>query len=170
MFIIIGVDIILKFLFKISLPLFKIFFALFFIYMGLSILLGRNMFGSKNCRWQEASDMFGEFTSSYSERVLEKENISVIFGSKSVDLTGMKIKEGRAYIKADCVFGQLKIKLDPQMPVRIYGSSAFGQVTLPDNNKSVFGSNKYESENLDTGKPYLELEVSAVFGETVVIR
>jgi predicted membrane protein len=169
LFVIIGLDIILRFLFKISLPLFKIFIALFFIYIGITMLVGKPFFNFKRC-CPESTDVFGEFSCSLRDREIDRDHISVVFGSKNVDLTGVRIKGARACIKADCVFGQMKIKLDPQVPVRIFASSAFGQVILPENNRVSFGNGKYESENLSPDKPYLELEVSAVFGETVVLK
>ena len=169
LFIIIGLDIILRFFFKISIPLMKILFAFFFIYLGISILVGRPLFGTFCCHNKgENTDAFGEYSYSLKDKEISKEKISVIFGSKKVDLSGMKVKGRKASIKIECIFGEMKVRLDKDIPVCISGSSAFGQLVLPGNDKVSFGSNKYRSENFSEDMPYIDMDASVVFGELVI--
>lgn len=160
LFIILGLDIILRFFFKISIPLMKILFAFFFIYLGISILLGRPLFGTFRCHSKGANaDAFGEYSCSLKGKKISKEKISVLFGSKKVDLSGMKIEGKKASIKVECIFGEMKVRLDKDIPVIISGSSAFGQLILPENNRISFGNNKYKSKKFSKSKPYIDIGI-----------
>lgn len=161
LFIILGLDIILRFFFKISIPLMKILFAFFFIYLGVSILVGRPLFGTFYCHTRgENADAFGEYSYNLKDKEISKEKISVIFGSKRVDLSGMKVKGKKASIKVECIFGEMKVRLDKDIPIRISGSSAFGQLVLPGNNRISFGSNKYSSKNFSEDIPYIDMDAA----------
>lgn len=164
-FILIGLEILLKLFFHISLPLFRILFALLFIYLGVCMLTGRRVFwGTHAGCCGNKSEVFGSYNENYKDKETSGGRVSIVFGEKNLDLTGLKIKGEKASFKLDCVFGDIKVTLDKGIPVRITGNSAFGLVELPGSNKVAFGENKYESPGFTAGKPYIEINASAVFG------
>jgi len=171
-FVLIGIEIILKFFFRIHLPLIRLLFAFIFIYIGVSILAGKPFMFRCHDRWGEErcwnGDAFGKFSCTMKDREVEDEKINVVFGEKRVDLTGMKIRGEKARVRLDCVFGEMKVKLDEAIPARVSGTAVFGSLNLPENEKVVFGTNRYESANFDATKPYLEIEASVVFGEITI--
>ena len=168
LFLIIGINIILS-IFKINIPLMRIFFGCFLIYVGLMVITRKPFFGFMHCcnNWGN-SDVFCDNSYDLKNKQIEYEKINVVFGNKNVDLTGITIKGSKAYMKLDCVFGGMKVILDKSIPVRIVGNSVFGQVIMPDNNNASFGSAKYLSPGFSETKPYLDVEASVVFGELII--
>jgi predicted membrane protein len=170
-FIFIGLEIMLKVFFNLSIPLMRLLFALLFVYIGVSIFVGRPILSHHRhgvCL-DRGTNMFGSFSESLEGKELADRQVSVVFGEKTLNLKGAKLAGEKAVLRLDCVFGSMKVMLDKDMPVKITGSSAFGNVVLPEANSVVFGSNKYESPNAAAGKPYLEIRASAVFGEITIV-
>jgi len=153
--ILIGVSVLLKVFFHVEFPVFRIFFGLFFIGLGINIIFGRH-YGLADSR----NVVFGEATINVSEA---RGKYNVVFSKGVTDLTGLPPKEN-ASIEVNTVFGDNTIYVKKNMPVRIRGNSAFGQIELPDGNNITFGTNTYTSDKLDKNKPYMELDINTVFG------
>jgi predicted membrane protein len=165
LFIFIGVQILIKFFFQVSIPLFRILLALVFIYIGVSIFIGRPVFRSFRGMYSENTTIFGSYTNSFQDKEVSSENISIVFGEKTINLNGIKIKGKKASLKLDCAFGYMRVLLDKKIPVRVVGNSAFGTVSLPELNTVVFGTNKYESPGFSTDTPHIEIIASVAFGQ-----
>ena len=159
--ILVGLIIIINVIFHTHIPIFSILFGLFFVWLGIKVLIGTN----RPHRPQQAI---------FEEKKIETDSSSskydIVFGKGVIDLTGYKIKEGGSRVEINTVFGSSEIKIDSAMPVKIRASSAFGSARMPDKSMVGFGENTYRSEVLkqtDT-KNYLLIELHVVFGSAEV--
>jgi predicted membrane protein len=160
--IVLGVVIILKVLFNINIPVFRILFAVLLIYLGIRILIGgfccgrpgnTVSFGESNIR---ASDMPGN-------------EYQVLFGKGVVDLTGVSLEQGTARKKVHTVFGSCTLRIDPAMPVTITADSAFASARFPDGNVITFGKYTYRSKNYQDTANALVIDADVVFGQLDVV-
>ena len=157
--IILGLSFIFRIIFNIDFPLFKIFIAFVFIFLGFRLLFGS--FGILNFTAGENDVVFGE--RNYSQFENHKE-YNIVFGKGTYDFRNLDLEDGKKTIKVSTVFGGSIIKLPRDMPVRIKVDAAFAGANLPNGNSVVFGSSYYESPNLDKENPYLDLRIDVVFG------
>lgn len=157
--ILLGLSVILKAVFHIDLPLFRILFAVLLIYLGVRVLVGERgcgpgghsvLFGRQDLRPEEGHDRYG-----------------VIFGQGTLDLSDLPVAGTARRIEMSTVFGQGRLVLPRGVPVRIEASAAFANVRLPNGNSVAFGT-MHHAENWTDGGPGLDLRVHAVFGEVTV--
>jgi hypothetical protein len=159
--ILLGITLFLNVTFHISIPIFQILFALFFVYLGLRILLGRRHRHYWNHWWGE--ERHGGVAG-------PGDRHDTVFGRSDVDLTGIQLKE-TTHVEVNTVFGSSVVRIDPGIPTKILARAAFGSVRLPSGNAEAFGEYVWKSSSLDESKPYLVLHAAAVFGSIrIVIR
>lgn len=166
-FLLIGASIIIKTVFKIDLPIFKLFLAAFFIYLGVRILFGWSGFGRIGS--EENSALFSEKTY-LGETGVEKSEYNAVFGKINLDLTNLQLTQPVTKMEINAVFGGGRIDLPANMPVKIKSDVIFGGAQLPEGNSGGFGTSRYKSENFNENEPYLYLEINAVFGGVEVNR
>lgn len=159
--VILGLSLILRIVFNIDFPIFKIFIAFVLIYFGIKILFGS--FDTKVHVYHggEKDVIFGEKNFSHMEGSGE---YNTVFGKGTYDFRGYDLKGETKRIKLSTVFGGTVIKLDKDLPVRIKVEAAFAGADLPNGNSAVFGSTTYESPTFESGNPYLDLKLEVVFG------
>ncbi|MBI1184925.1 hypothetical protein GC194_11680 [bacterium] len=154
--ILIGISFIAQAVFKIHLPVGRIIFSLFFIYLGVKMLLGG--FGHKgNSNIMSSSQIKVES--------LQSTKYDVVFGSQVIDFT-QAVATQNSTVEVNVVFGSSKIILPGNLNVHIESSSAFGSVRTP-GNETVFGQNSYRNTSNDS-TVVLNLKVNAVFGSASV--
>jgi predicted membrane protein len=159
--IIIGVSFIIKIVFNIDFPIFKIIIAFFFIYLGLKIILGDG-FSFFNKRNTETDVVFGE---SNFNNINHGKDYNVVFSKGNFDLRNITLNDsGPTCIKINTVFGGSDLWLSKSMPVRVSVDAAFAGAQMPNGNSAAFGSTLYASENLDITKPFLDVKADVVFG------
>ncbi len=164
--IIIGLSLVVKIVFNIDFPIFKIVVAFIFIYIGLRIMLGNNFrsFHDYSCNTHV---VFGE--SNFSKFENGKE-YSVVFSKGNFDFRDIVLKpDGPTRVNINTVFGDCHVIIKSGIPVQIKVDAAFSGAHLPNGNTTSFGSVIYSSDNLDTSKPYLEITADIVFGGLKVI-
>jgi hypothetical protein len=164
--VLIGLSLIIKFVFNVDFPLVKIVVAFAFIYLGIKILVGGQ------CRFfamhkDETAIIFGETNFDSIEK--EKE-YSVVFGKGTFDLRNIKVDTGQVYkVQLNTVFGASELLIDKEQPVKIRSNAAFAGVELPNHNTTAFGTAFYTSDTVDTANGgYIEVETNTVFGATKV--
>ncbi len=160
-FILLGISAILK-TFNIYIPLFRVFFALFFIYIGISILTGGTIF-----KHHHNTSFFSDTEINISNNLEDEYNI--IFGQGTIDLTEISLDKNR-YIETNTIFGKGVIKIKSDTPIRIKVSSAFGSATLPNNNSITFGETQFKSKDLAEGENYVTIDANVVFGALEIIQ
>jgi predicted membrane protein len=163
--IIIGIGLIIKVVFHVEIPIMKILFAFFFIYLGIRILIGN--WGTHVFRSGPDDVVFGQGKFVH-EHLVPKEQ-SIIFGNGSIDFRQININALPAEVEINTVFGGCEIHIKKESPVKIKVDAAFAGVSLPNENKTVFGSAFYQTESYEETKPHLFIKASAVFSELKII-
>lgn len=160
-----GVALIIKVVFNVDFPIFKILVGLFIIAIGIKILFGRTLFQHGN---------IGPNDTMFTERVYHEpddgEEYNVIFGKGVYDFTDVDLSKGTFRAKVSTVFGGSVIKIRRDMPVRIDADAVFAGAELPDGNTAVFGNSYYQSDNYDPDSAYLHIQADVVFGGVQVIQ
>ena len=161
-FILLGLSVILKHTLHVDIPVVRIFFGLFLVYLGIQIITG----GRGNARESGPNVIFTH------GRMVPDQNgeYNVIFGKGDIDLTGIQAKDSSLPLKVNTIFGSSTIRLKAGAPVRVKSNSAFGSVRLPDGNHTALGTYFYQTKAWQEGKPFLDLEVNAVFSGVEVIE
>jgi predicted membrane protein len=159
--ILIGISLILKVVFHVDIPVFKVLIAFFFIYIGIKILTGGSFKVFQTHR-DENSIVFGE---TVFREVVDQREYNVIFSKSTFDLREMQLDSTKnTRIKINTVFGATDFFLNNDVPVSVRANAAFAGVDLPDGNASAFGSAFYQSDSAKVASTVLELEVNTVFG------
>ncbi|MEJ5265443.1 MAG: hypothetical protein WHT29_09025 [Bacteroidales bacterium] len=160
--IIIGLSLIIKVVFNVDFPIFKILIAFFFIYLGLKILFGHS-FRTYNSSNSEHTVIFGE-------RVFLKpepgKEYNVIFGKAVFDWQHFRpdsLDNQRIDVKVNTVFGSSEMLLPRDMQVRIDASAAFGEARMPNGNTASFGNTSYFVDSA-TANGQLNVRADVVFG------
>jgi predicted membrane protein len=163
-----GVSIIVNVIFHVHIPVFKIALAVFFIWLGIKMLVG----GSWSCHRHNVADsnnvIFGDnyFTLGKGQ----SRNFNVIFGKGTLDLSDVDSTDLEGTIEVSTIFGEMTVILPDSFPARIKANSAFGEVRLPDRSTSAFGNTEYRTPDFDVTRTAIDMNVSAIFGSTKVKR
>ena len=163
--ILIGLALILRFVFNIDFPVVKVLFALFFIYLGLRILFGS--FGLFRIETGPNDVLFSEKEFIQPEHNKE---YNIVFGKGNFDFTKIDLSQGSVNVKIGTVFGASLIRIDRDMPVKIEADAVFAGAQLPDGNTAVFGSSTYQSSSFNPDSSYLKIKLDVVFGGAEVRR
>ena len=158
--ILIGISILIKVVFKIDFPVFKILFGLFLIYLGAKFLLGS--FGFLGFSSGDSNAVFSEIN--IEGNVDDKREYNAVFGKANIDLRGIVLTKKVTTIEVNAVFGGCNILLDNDTPVRIKAEAVFGGINLPEGGSGGFGNSSYKSKNFDETQNYLYIKANAVFG------
>ncbi|MEA1973180.1 MAG: LiaF-related protein [Candidatus Cloacimonadota bacterium] len=159
--ILLGISMIIKTVFKISIPLVRILFALFIIYLGLKMLMGS--FGFSN-----NSVLFSEKSFKYTGKI---QSYNVVFGENFIDLTDVHLYDNHEQININVIFGESIIKIDKNLPVDFDINTAFGSVNTPQGSFSSFGKENYKSQNIsENQKNVLSAKINVTFGEVKIIN
>jgi len=159
MLILLGGSIILKAVFHIDIPIFRIVIALIVIYWGVTLLVGKPLrFG----RSRHESVIFNSETF---DSASGDEKYNVVFGSGKFNLANISLDSGSKYVEIKVVFGEGTLLIPKDMPVMIRSTAVFAEVGLPDGSGSSFGDSGYRSKNYKEGEPVLIIDAKTVFGE-----
>ncbi len=160
-----GIALIIKVVFQVDFPVFKVVVGIFLVLLGLKVLLGRTVFPSHHFEPEEC--MFSE--RSYDDPEPNKE-YTVIFGKGVYDFTNVDLSKGSFHTKISTVFGGTQIIIPRDVPVRISADAVFAGAELPDGTSAVFGSRVYESDSWRPDSACIDIKVDVVFGGVQVIR
>ncbi len=153
--ILIGITIIIKVFFKVDIPIVRIGFALFFIYIGVSILIDGGIHKTDNTVLFQESEVHA--TNSQND-------YNVVFGKGNIDLSGIELKDENTDVEINVVFGAGIVTLDKNMPIILTVDSAFAGAKLPDGNSVAFGTTHYTSPSYRGDAPALRIKADVVFG------
>ena len=158
--IVIGLSIIIKIIFHVEFPIFKILIAFLFVYLGIRILIG----GSWHC-WGPQRDnhnvIFGEAVFTKFEPGHE---YNVIFGKGTFDFRSYRPAGNTPEnIKINTVFGNSTIILPDSIATRVNVDAVFSGAQMPNGNATAFGSTSYTSEDVDSLAIQLNIKADVVF-------
>jgi hypothetical protein len=151
-----GILLIIRNVFKLDIPVMGIIFPIFIITLGVSLLVGFRGAGrhGRNILFSE-----GDFDTIHSE-----EHYSVVFGKGSYDLRNLKPVDKDISVDISCSFGSAEVLINPQIPMKMKISSAFGGGHLPNGNTVAFGERIYTTEAYKDGIPSVKVRASVAFG------
>ena len=156
----VGISIIIRILFDIDIPVFKLFVALIFLYIGIRLLAGD--FSIQHAKSGENAIFFGE---TQFKGIPKDNEYTILFGQATIDLSEEKITGEIQKLKINTVFGGTELIINETQPVRIKADAAFAGARLPGGNETSFGSAHYESGEPDKEKGFYDIESSVVFGD-----
>lgn len=160
-----GIALIIKVVFQIDFPVFKVVVGVFLVLLGLKVLFGRTLW--KHGDFDPQDTIFSEKTYDMPERGKE---YTVLFGKGVYDFTDVDLSNGPYRTKISTVFGGSQIIIPRDVPVRIKADAVFAGAELPGGQTAVFGESVYESEEWAPGVAGIEIEVDVVFGGVQVVR
>jgi predicted membrane protein len=161
--VLLGLSIIVRIVFNIHFPFFRILTALIIIYFGLKVLLG-----GIGVRAPKNTIFFNE--SNFSAINPNNDDYSIIFGKGTVDLTNLELSEknNRVYVKT--AFGAGTIKISSKVPTMIKVSSAFSDARMPDGNAIAFGKYVYKNKSYRDSATCLKVNANVVFGSLDILE
>lgn len=154
-----GLSVLLKAVFNIDIPIFRVLVGLFFIYFGVQIVWGTGLGHKPPCPNVTTQGKVDEG---------KGPDYNVIFGQGVINLTGVEIKDKNVELKANTLFGSSTVRLKKDIPALVKASSAFGNARLPGGNSTAMGTLYYKTPSYQEDKPHLTLELSVVFGESTL--
>jgi hypothetical protein len=161
--ILIGLSLVLKVVFNVDFPFFKFLFALFLIYIGIRIFIGKD--------FRIFSDANDENTIIFSQRTITSlendKEYNVIFGNGIFDLRNYTPSDEEIRIKLNTVFGGSEILVNDSIPLEINAHTVFAGTKMPDGNTSAFGEANYRN-NPNSTIPAIKIESNTVFGGFLV--
>lgn len=160
--IVIGLSIIFKVVFDIS--VFRILIAVFFILIGIKILVGKSAFHFNS---KDSDTIFGDKV--HQEFPINDTEYNTIFGKSVYDFRDAAIPTDK-YLKLEfnTIFGDADILLPKGLSVKIKAEAVFGSAKLPNNNTAIFGETTYMSDHDTTASNFIYIEINTVFGNTEV--
>ena len=160
-----GVALIIKVVFNVDFPVFKVVIGTLLILLGIRLLLGRSCISPRHFDPEET--IFNERT--YDSPESGKE-YTVLFGKGVYDFTDVDLSGGSVHTKVSTIFGGAQIIIPADKPVRIKADAVFAGAELPDGNTAVFGSAIYESTTWTPDAVSINIKVDVVFGGVQVVR
>ncbi|MBN1951415.1 MAG: hypothetical protein JW801_09435 [Bacteroidales bacterium] len=156
--IVIGLSIILKVIFGIS--IFRVVLGAVFILIGIKILVGRPMF---HMRTHENMVMFGERVDTTVP--IHNKEYNTMFGNTVYDYRNLsKLDDLHTKVTYNTIFGNTDILLPDSIPVKIKTDAVFSSAIMPNGNHITFGTSRYQSDDVMKDAQLLEIEAHVVFG------
>ncbi len=160
-----GVALIIKVVFNVDFPVFKVVVGIFLVMLGIKVLFGRSFISPDNFKAEETI---------FNERVYDNpesgKEYSVVFAKGVYDFTNVDLEQGSFRVKISTVFGGTQIIIPADKPVRIQAEAVFAGAELPGGNNAVFGTSIYESESWSQDTASIDIKVEVVFGGVQVIQ
>ncbi|GIL16955.1 MAG: hypothetical protein BroJett040_07060 [Oligoflexia bacterium] len=166
-FIVLGLIMILNYVFGFHLPIIKILFGVLLVYWGISIIFdsghwGFSVHGKK--RQTETEAVFAHSTFKFNIENSEfPQKYDVVFGEGNLDLTDIDLKPN-SRLEFNTVFGETQVFVKAKTPLRVLTKTVFGKASLPEQNINAFGEFTYASPGLKKEDPAIEIIANTVFG------
>jgi hypothetical protein len=157
-----GAAIILRILFNIDIPVFKLLVAFVLIYIGIRMLSGD--FSMKNIHTGKNAVIFGETTF---KGIPEDREYTIVFGQARIDISETEASDKLKSLKINTVFGGSELIISQKQSILIRADAAFASARLPGNKETSFGKVEYRTHS---EKITLEVESNVVFGEFRVLE
>lgn len=157
--ILLGISLLLKSLFRITIPLVRPFLGCVMIYLGLTIMM--------DPFHQTADKRTVIFAKSNLVAQDQVRTYNTTFGASKVDLTTLQQSSEPQHVTINTVLGATEIILDPALATKITVNAICARAELPDETLVSFGRNIYRSQ--DTREPQLIVHINAVLANVSVL-
>lgn len=174
MFLAIGIVVIIQTIFKIDLPVLKILFGVFLIYMGLKVIFGSFGLSVKGFQVEQIStetqSVFSnsEFKSRQADGSINKK-FSTAFGNSVLDLSDLSEEELSKEIQISNGFGKTLVKTNPAIAIKAQVAAGFASVKIRDQKVGVVGETDIQTPGWSADKPHYKLKIETGFGEVTVL-
>jgi hypothetical protein len=161
--VLLGLSVIVRIVFNINVPVFRVVFALILIYLGIRVLMGGAW-----CRPTCGAAVFSDVNIS---SLSGQKEYNVIFGKGTIDATDSTITDKNRNVRINTVFGDAHIIISAKVPTVVKVSSAFSGARMPDGSTVSFGEYLYKNKAAtETSDPNAtrRIDVSVVFGGCTV--
>jgi predicted membrane protein len=132
---------------------------------------GRRVFGdtveTTDSPFVNHSSAFGDISISIRNEEFSGGSASTVFGTISLDLSGVARITGYGQLDLHAVFGDIAVKVPGHLPVEVRSSSVFGDVKTPGGGN--FDGKTYRSPGAAQGEKTLVIDCSQVFGDVEVV-
>lgn len=169
-FVVLGVLMLINYVFGMNLPVLRILFSVFIIYIGIKMLFGSFGFETKKVT-TDYQAIFSKSSFQFPSKDNKEANndYQTVFGNGILDLTTLDLSQGPQKMELDNVFGQTTLILKKDTPFKVDASVVFGQISLPDKKMSSIGDWFYQSENYSQNPNHLDIKADVVFGQLVIV-
>jgi hypothetical protein len=155
---VLGMALILKSLFHITIPLLRPFVGAVLVYLGLSIMMDP---------FHDAVDkktvLFGKTVVQAHDAV---HTYNITFATAVIDCVNLTITQPRD-ITVNIAFGTGELLLNPAVPTKVVVNAIASRAALPDETLVSFGRNSYRTANEQ--EPMLTVHLNVVFGNVDVM-
>lgn len=158
--ILLGILLLVRYLFKIEIPIFIISAAIIIVFVGVSFFI--NSPGTRS----ENNIVFSK--NKTISAVKPGSEYSIVFSSGTIDLTKASPQNVGDKIKINNVFSNGVIKVNPQTPLVVRTHSLFAVTETPNDDLIFFGNTNYQSNNFKKDANYIEVEAKVLFGRLAI--
>lgn len=160
-FLVIGIVLLVETVFGISIPVFRLLIGLWFVYMGVSLVMGGFRMHAFERRSSHHQAIFSK--SKFDIENTDRE-FQTVFGSSDLDLTGRDFSSQHEELKVDTVFGDCNVMIKKGTPWKISADTVFGGAEFPNKNFNALGTFTHQSANYVEGKAGVFIRANTVFG------
>jgi len=139
--IVIGFALIIKYVFNLDIPVGKIVIALFFIFIGIKLLVGQTKFFHTSNK--ETNIIFND--TRLNGKDISASEYNVIFGKLVLDLRDIELSDLPKRLEVNTIFGATEILINDSLPIHIKTEAVFSGARLPNGNTVTFGSSEYST-------------------------
>lgn len=157
--ILLGLSLIIKTIFGISIPFLRILIGILFLYAGISLITGLDSYSNKQIRTVIFKKEHLNIQHPY-------RSYNILFANGTIDLSSLQPVEPTT-IDVNVLFGLGVIKLSPKVPTAIYAESFVGGLQLPDETIINWGKKRYFIA-ANKHSALLNLNAKAVFGNLII--
>jgi hypothetical protein len=157
--IILGLSLIVKTVFGISIPFIRMALGGLFVYAGITLITGMSSYSNKQTR----TVMFKQETV-HAQKQYKSYNI--LFGNGIIDLSRVAPKQ-LTKIEINVLFGLGVVKLSAHTATKIIAESFLGGLQLPDESVINWGKKQYTFSGTNA-RPLLEIHAKAIFGNLII--
>lgn len=172
-----GIMLLIRNVFHIHVPVFPTLFSLIIIAVGIFIVKSSFKISEEKISPEQNDAKEAETTvPDGGERVESKTGYQVysnkqrvIFGSGVINLKN-QAKDKHIDIDAECMFGEMKILIDPGTPIAVNASVFAGTLKIPGAIGKQSNSLNYMSPLYNPAQPGIQFNLNVSFGETSIIE
>jgi len=152
-----GISIIINVVFHVHIPLMRILFGLFLVFLGVQLISGQRWHPFKKSSSTSETFVAGKGNDEY----------SVMFGRNTVDLT--QGVPGKQYT-VNTVFGATTVLIPSAIPVVVKADAVFGGMTFPNGTTVSFGEHIYKNKAWTDQGDAMKVSIDLVFGGCSVVE
>jgi len=158
--IVIGFALIIKYVFNLDIPVGKIIIALFFIFIGIKLLVGQTKFFHTSKK--ETDIIFND--ARLNGKDISASEYNVLFGKLVLDLRDIELSDLPKRLEINTIFGATEIFINDSLPIYIKTEAVFSGVKLPNGNTVTFGSSEYSTFTYNPSDNFLMIKGDVIFG------